>query len=370
MERRHIPVVVITGGPCSGKTTLISVAQQRLADLGFTVITVSEAATEFIVGGLKPWEISAESFQLQLMRYIMQKEDIFKAGALAHPGEKVVILCDRGTMDSRAYMAAHEFDRMLGTLGHTIVDACDKRYDAVVFMHSVAVDKPELFTLENNAARTEAVETAVELNRKTLDAWVGHPHMTIVDNADSLESKLTRAFAAICHAVEIPAPLEIEHKFVLDPGYQGLPPFPAHTVQAAIEQYYLKTDDSDVEERVRAWSRGRGTAYYHTLKELVRPGVRREWERNISERAFFELLKRADPECGKIEKWRHCFVWNGRYYELDSIPRIGAVYLEVELTEEGETLALPPGYAEIFTEVTGDAYHSNHQIARRLGQAS
>jgi CYTH domain-containing protein/predicted ATPase len=367
MQRETVPVIAITGGPCSGKTTLISVAQQRLADLGFTVVTVSEAATEFIVGGLKPWEINAESFQLQLMRHIMQKEDIFKAGALAHPNEKIVILCDRGTMDSRAYMAPHEFDRMLGTLGHTVVDVCDKRYGAVVFMQSVAVDKPELFTLENNAARTETVEEAQRLNAKTLDAWVGHPHLTIVDNADSLESKLTRAFGAICHAIQIPAPLEIEHKFKLKDGHHGLPELPAHAVQASIEQYYLETGDENVEERVRSWTRGRGTAYYHTLKERVRPGVRKEWERNISERAFFELLRRAKPDFGKIEKSRSCFVWNGRYYELDSMPRIGATYLEVELTEEGETLVLPPGYAEIFDEVTGDPYHGNYEIARRLG---
>lgn len=43
--------VVLTGGPCAGKTTALAVLEERMRSRGFRVFVVPEAATTLITGG-------------------------------------------------------------------------------------------------------------------------------------------------------------------------------------------------------------------------------------------------------------------------------------------------------------------------------
>ena len=61
--------IVITGGPCAGKTTALASIQTAFSRLGYKVVTVPEPATEFISNGVTPWECSsAEEYQWCQMR--------------------------------------------------------------------------------------------------------------------------------------------------------------------------------------------------------------------------------------------------------------------------------------------------------------
>lgn len=64
---------------------------------------------------------------------------------------------------------------------------CDpmQRYDAVVHMVTAADGAKSFYTLENNGTRTETVEQAIEMDRRTLDCWIGHEHLYIIDNYSS-----------------------------------------------------------------------------------------------------------------------------------------------------------------------------------------
>ena len=46
--------IVITGGPCAGKTTAMAKLSLRLQNMGFDVFVVPEVATLTITGGAKP----------------------------------------------------------------------------------------------------------------------------------------------------------------------------------------------------------------------------------------------------------------------------------------------------------------------------
>lgn len=48
-----IPRIVLTGGPCGGKTTGISYLQEKFGDMGFSVICVPETATEVFKSGVQ-----------------------------------------------------------------------------------------------------------------------------------------------------------------------------------------------------------------------------------------------------------------------------------------------------------------------------
>ena len=83
--------------------------------------------------------------------------------------------------------------------GWSLVTLRDRRYDRVIFMSSAANGAQSFYTLENNVARHEGVEVARNLDKKTLQAWTGHPHLTICPNVngESFEQKIDRALRAV-----------------------------------------------------------------------------------------------------------------------------------------------------------------------------
>ena len=44
-----ISKIVLTGGPCAGKTTALSMIEQKLTEKGYKVIIVTESATEMML---------------------------------------------------------------------------------------------------------------------------------------------------------------------------------------------------------------------------------------------------------------------------------------------------------------------------------
>lgn len=358
----HIPVICLTGGPCGGKSTILSYLQQKLGDYGFTVITASEGATQLILSGVTPTKVG-ERFQKYLLRNIIEKEDHLREIAQGMIEEKVVIICDRGTMDVAAYISQHQFDLLLAEVNKSVVELRDKRYDAVLFLRSVAVDKPELYTLVNNKARTETVEEAKKLDETTLAVWTGHSHLKIVDNEQDLQHKMSSALKAICRVLGIPEPLEIEKKYLV--GAFSLSDLPSTTQKVDIVQYYLKSNLPNSVERIRARSQWGATAFYYTVKQDIRPGVRIEEEWQITSDEYTKALRKVDQDFARIEKTRYCFVWQNQYFELDVFGKPnGLCLLEIELTEEKETVALPPFLGTDLVDVTDNPRYSNREIAR------
>ena len=49
-----ITKIVITGGPCAGKSTAMSWVQNAFSQMGYRVLFVPETATELISGGVAP----------------------------------------------------------------------------------------------------------------------------------------------------------------------------------------------------------------------------------------------------------------------------------------------------------------------------
>ena len=105
-----ITKIVITGGPCAGKTTALSRIRNYFSKMGYTVLIVPETATELISGGVAPWTCKTNlEYQLCHMKLQLEKEKIFEQGAMTMPAEKVLIVCDRGALDNKSYMTELEF---------------------------------------------------------------------------------------------------------------------------------------------------------------------------------------------------------------------------------------------------------------------
>lgn len=111
-ERKPVDItkIVITGGPCAGKTTGMSWIQNAFSSRGYRVLFVPETATELITGGVAPWTCGSNlDYQKCQVMLQLEKEKIFWQAAETMKDEKILIVCDRGVMDNKAYMTEVEF---------------------------------------------------------------------------------------------------------------------------------------------------------------------------------------------------------------------------------------------------------------------
>ena len=158
--------IVITGGPCAGKTTALSWIQNAFTKRGYRVLFVPETATELITGGVAPWTCGTNlDFQKCQVRLQVEKEAVFLRAAKTMDADKVLIVCDRGVLDNRAYMSKKEWQEVLKDFGSNEIDLRDG-YDAVFHMVTAAKGAVEAYTTANNAARYETVEQAAEMDDK------------------------------------------------------------------------------------------------------------------------------------------------------------------------------------------------------------
>lgn len=155
-----ITKIVLTGGPCAGKTTALARIVEHFSGMGYYVLTVPEAATLFSLSGVDFLTANKQLFaesERQLMEFQLELEDRLERIA-EQSGQPSLIVCDRGTMDIRAYMRQEMWDSLLQSIDKTVVELRDARYAAVIHMSTAAKGAEKFYTLGNNAARSESPE--------------------------------------------------------------------------------------------------------------------------------------------------------------------------------------------------------------------
>lgn len=220
---------------------------------------------------------------------------------------KVVVISDRGLLDGMAYCDRKYFEKeVLGKIGSSIIDGM-ARYNGVFHLVTAAIGAEEFYTTANNKARMETIEQAVELDKKTLDCWVGYPHLRVITNEGvDFEGKMNNLMKEVLSLLGEPIPYEIERKFLIaKPDQPELDKLGA--VKVDIVQTYL-VSKGDVERRIRQRGTGGNYTYYYTEKQNVASGTRIERERTITQSEYVELLNEADMTKHQIVKARYCWV--------------------------------------------------------------
>ncbi|MBQ9298341.1 MAG: AAA family ATPase [Clostridia bacterium] len=356
--------LVLTGGPCSGKTTGIATIEKELSERGYYVLIVPETATELIGNGIRPFGNCLDNFTFQKVLFEKQlhKEKLYLEVAKKIENEKVVIVYDRGLNDNKSYLSQGEFDNLLKAFDTDEISVKD-RYDAVFHLVTAANGAEEYYTLENNASRTETPEQARQLDKKGIENWNGHPHLRIIDNSTDFKQKLNRLMAEIYSVLGEPVPVEIERKYlIVMPDLNVLSKYVSTTV-VNIVQTYLKSEPG---KEVRVRQRGINGSYFYYLTEKIEiSSVKRiEKERKISQRQYIESLNLADTSLKQIVKKRVCFVYDNQYFELDlfDFSKDKAI-VEIELTRESAHINFP-SFLNVIKEVTDDLSYRNIALAK------
>ena len=187
--------IVLTGGPCAGKTTVLSKIESFLLKKGYKVFIVKESATELIASGITPHEdgVGMLNFQKLILLYQYHKEEIYNK-ALEYINDDVVIIYDRALLDNRAYINNFQFDLILNELSLEIGKKIDEfdilsRYDMVLHLETSAVGKG--YNLENNVARYESQNDAILLDVETKNSWCMHDNFHVINSTDNFDDKVS-----------------------------------------------------------------------------------------------------------------------------------------------------------------------------------
>ena len=183
--------IVLTGGPHSGKTTILkNIKDYFSSHKEYAVITVPETASELINNGVKPNYVqNIYDFQdLIFKRQFVKEQTVEQAARLFQDKETVIIIYDRGLLDNKAYLKSQEeFDHILMENSCSELAILDK-YDLIINLKSTAGSNFG-YDLETNEARFESECDAVSVDERTTQAWLGHKNFKIVQPTETIEEK-------------------------------------------------------------------------------------------------------------------------------------------------------------------------------------
>ena len=357
--------IVLTGGPCGGKTTAIGFLEQELIQRGVAVFSLEEMATKLKNAGKTPENMGSYAFHSLLFDEQLKTERQMEALAADAKEEKAVILCDRGLLDNKAYVSKEDFRRY--SSGYDCSEnqlLCS--YDAVFHLVTAAKGAEAYYTLKNNSARCESIEQARERDDAVLSVWVGTPHLRIIDNRGDFQNKLHRLLKETLAVLGIPEPLEIERKFlILYPDSDRLEKMP-NCRKVYLSQTYFNTPEEG-KFRLRQRGEGEEAVYIKTVKRKLNEMKRIEIETYISEEEYRRYISKKEYSIGTISKYRYCIAWESTYYELDVFPFWDKVaLLEIELLSEEEAYTIP-GFVTVLREVTTEKGFRNLALAKKYG---
>lgn len=369
MTGKKVNKIVLTGGPCAGKTTGMSWIQNTFEKMGYTIIFMQEPATELKSAGITPARCSSMmAYQLYQMKLQLEKEDVYMRAArdIAEAGtdggeecaRKVLLVCDRGFFDNRAYMTSEEFGEALRILGVSEEEKF-RSYDAVFHLETTAKNAKVFYGTATNAIRDETPEQAAALDDRVIAAWEKHPYYRVIENLSGFEDKMRHLVAEIAAFLGEPTPYEARRRFLVEyPDTALLEDLP-NCYREEIEQIYLHAPQSE-EIRLRKRRSGEDCVYYITRTKTEGGHRRLESEGRLTEREYMQFLGNADPGMKPIRKTRWSIIWYGHYYEIDLYPfwKDRAV-LEVLLRDEEEEVKIPD-FLQVIREVTDDR---EYQIA-------
>ena len=360
---KTIKRIVFTGGPCSGKTTFTSRAEEIFVERGYRVIIDHESATDLISGGISPATMGMYEFQKYCVALQLKKEEICLRAANEIAGDKVIIFIDRGLPDDLSYVGEEAFKEILKEFNLGINDIYD-RYDMCVHLVTSAKGKEEAYTYSNNSARYESIEDARKMDDLALKAWEKHPHRVVIGNETDFEVKMRKAIQAVFEYLGEQKPVEKFNKYLVNVNEALLERIKneANYSSAQIEQFYLVSPNG-LERRIRKRTRNNNDFYSFSEATYLSSNERIKTDKVLSSRQYYDYMSEIDKKLNPINKQRHSFIVNDSFYKLDIFDfdkTKGILSLQVAAGDE----VYIPDYIEVIKEVSNDEKYKNYYLAQ------
>jgi len=354
--------IVLTGGPGSGKTSVLEKINQVYSSEGYKVIIVPETATELMNNGItfKDGSMSLVDFQELVMRLQLAKEEVVDRTIELMSNEKVIVVYDRGTIDNTAYINKNEFEEILTRLNNvkSFTDLLNK-YDLVINL----VGREDFYTTQNNKARSESSSEALKLGDATLKCWLGHKTIKIVMPKDTVDEKISEVLNIINESLSLKQ-IKRQEKYLVDLSKTDVEYIRNQGKAMHIEQTYL-TSEKDVEKRVRKVAFNDCVYYLLSVFKIQEDGTKVIIsEKQVDKNLYDSLLEFKDDKCVPIRKIRYYFVYNGEYFNLDVFEdNKESGILEINVGKDEEVVI--PDYVSVLEKVSSNELYFNKNIARQ-----
>lgn len=370
-QASNVPMIVVTGGPRSGKTAVVDYLSYKLAHDGFTVFRLSEIASSMIQSGLTPSRYKDPyEFQCELFSRQKKEEEKLLETAESAMGEtddqRAVIICDRGLQDGRAYVSHAEFNRITAAAGIS-EEELRNRYAGVVLLETM---EKQPISEVINPARLEEEDKLLDLASATKTAWSDVPTITIHAN-DDMNIKLRDAENAVRSILEmeaLPNPPRPRRILVRRPKLEDF----LDRSSASLDQVTVTFTRSMNSSRQMLIKRKTPTemqlASVRINENQTGENRKHELEIPINGQAFSSYLEFADGLLPSVTKQTARFLHAGQSLSLsfyDFLPYVAI--LEGEPEASAEKLELPPYLTEI-RDVTDSDKFTDLTFAKALAE--
>jgi predicted ATPase len=189
--------IVLTGGPCSGKTITLRALKKEFGD---QIVLVPEVATILLEGGFpipdkdlewsEKWQAFFQAAVLPLQKSF---EDAYSL--LADKNGSKLLVCDRGILDGAAYTPGGitEFCKRY----KINLNKSYARYEAIIHLESLSTANPKKYGKTNNNSRFESLERAQFLEKETRNVWKKHSHYLIIGGKQTIRDKVEKVIKII-----------------------------------------------------------------------------------------------------------------------------------------------------------------------------
>ena len=199
--------LVLTGGPCSGKSSSLKRIREICEGYGFAVYCVPEVPTILLLGGCTyPGAGAGQkllAFEKALIDLQMQIEQSFIEIAASTGGKSIVIM-DRGCMDIKAYLPKEAWQEVMAFSQVTEAQLI-ARYDAVIHLVTAAEGAEQFYKSGEvtddsgqSVYREETPAMARTLCQKVRNGWRSHKKKVIIENTvGGFDAKLAKVESAV-----------------------------------------------------------------------------------------------------------------------------------------------------------------------------
>lgn len=306
--------IVLTGGPCAGKTTAKAQILERFSPQ-VNVVCLPELASMTFKSGIKidPSSYNFDELVLFTKEFVSMQvkiEDYFEQLSRNNKGVTLMI-CDRGACDTFGYCSPEVKGRVLQELGVTFHDLSSKRYDMVLHLVSCANGASQFYN-NDNEARFESVEEAIECDIRIQNVWKSHPSFGIINNSQTgFMEKMQKVVAAVGHFIGVPESKLVKkfllHKFItLDDIPKEL-----HANFFREKIIFLKSDEDKRYDFITCKKSNDDITGYYFFKSrfLAEKEINRvELNRRISKEMFNNFMQQKDPESAVLRRIVYTFV--------------------------------------------------------------
>jgi len=374
-DKKRIHRVVLTGGPCAGKTTSINRIRNFFENIGWKAFCVPETASVLLSSGILFYDLGEHTmnFQENLLKTLLQIEDTINETVKYYHNEmnqNCIVIYDRGAMDPVAYLEENDWNCLKAKNSTwNEVDLRDNRYDQIIHLITAANGAEQFYVLENNSCRTEGIEKARQIDQKCARAWVGHPYFDVIDNCTEFEEKIARVLQAVCERIG----LQIKgfdvgnrkRKFLVKtvPDATQFPKYQDFNVV----HNYLVSSIPQLQARIRKRGQENVWSYTYTIRNKE-DAQTVETRTQIDKREYSMLSKTIDTSHYTIYKVRRCFEWRHQYFQLDMYEEPckpscrGLTILTTYCMDKDLVL---PNFIQLEKEITDDPDYSMFNLSKK-----